>query len=616
MSSTDHHIVTADASAPHRTIVRAFGTTVTLAHADDSPEVKRQTDWLKTDYEFFLASRVIPKTGLCVDVGAGDGWFAIAFAAAFPAWQVLCFEADPEAAERLRANAAANGLNNVVCVVAGFHPDMPEALVDAPERGAITDWAAGLAHHMRDLPFQTLSALGGRLDPLPTDADHANPVMAPCLPVSVLAALAPDLLKMDVAGSSAMIAEGLRDCPVGFIMGQLYDYVPSALFNPTADAGPREYYLRCGTHTLRRDYEDNFPSRQSRLDVVVAMYNAKDYIVECVDSLLADGNPDIHVIVVDDGSTDRCGDLVAAQYASQPRVRLVRKPNGGCASARNFGRAQSNALHIAFVDADDRVDPGMFTALLETARYTGAFVVEGEFKFFHIDEDGTEQLDPSYEAEMYPEPGDKGLGDYDYTWIRGEAIATGQPTIWRRVHRRDFLDRKNIYFPEHVRAFDDQIFQLMIAHYCGALAHVHGHFYHYRQHPDQDIKQGDERHFYSFNMFRTILLRSLDESWSNIEMVVQSLLNTMQWSYDGLRSDLKPIYVDAAVEFVAVFQKTYGYTISSDRLRDVGIDGFDFLVERRAYDMRHDPVSYGAMQQEDWRWQPEMIRMMQRMQAP
>lgn len=597
-------------SPPAQTSYRAFGATVTLTHADDAPEAARQLSWLTSDYEFFLASRVIPKTGICVDVGAGDGWFAIAFAAAFPAWQVLCFEPDPKAAERIRANAAAHDLDNVICIAAGFHPDMPDAEIAPPTPGALAAWAEGLAARTHPQPFQLVTALGRRLDPLPADTDQAAARMVPCLPVSVLRAVSPDLLKLDVLGSAAAIADAVRDCPVGFICGQLYDCVPSGAFNPTDAAGPREYYLRAGRHALRRDYEDNFPTRKARLDVVVAMYNTKGYVTDCVDSLLADGNEDIRVIVVDDGSTDGCGDLVADRYRDIARVRLVRKPNGGCASARNYGRAQSDATHIAFVDADDRVDPGLFTALLETARYTGAFVVEGEFAFLHVDADGTERFEPSYEADIYAEPGDHGLGAYDYTWISGETIAVGQPTIWRRVHRRDFLDRKNIYFPEHVRAFDDQIFQILVAQYCGSLAHVRGHNYHYRQHPAQDIKQGDERHFYSFNMFRTILLRALDESWPRIEMVVQSLLNTMQWSYAGLRDDLKPIYVDAAVEFVAVLQKAHGYVIAPDRLRAVGIDGFDFLVERRHHDMQNDPVTHGIMRQEDWRWQPEMIRMM------
>jgi FkbM family methyltransferase len=603
------------APATAETSYRAFGADVTLVHADDPLERARQLDQYIPGYEAFLASRVIPKTGLCVDVGAGDGWFAIAFAQAFRDWQVLCFEPDAAAADRLRATAQACKLDNVICVTATFHPDTEVGDMPGPAPDGLADWAATLGALERPQRFQRLRALGGRLDPLPSDfapnlPDTSAHITAPTLPLSVLRALSPDLIKLDAPGCEYGIVECLQDCSIGFMTGQLYSYVPSTLFTPTQGAGAREYYLQCGTHALRRDYEDNFANRKARLDVVVAMYNTVEYIIECVDSVLADGNADIRVLVVDDGSTDGCDALVAQTYADNPRVVLVSKPNGGCASARNYGRVQSDASHIAFIDADDRIDFGMFSALLETARYTGAFVVEGEFQFLHHEEDGSERLEPSYEADIYAMPGDQGLGAYDYTWLPGEVIGIGQPTIWRRIHRRDFLDRKDIWFPEHIRAFDDQIFQMLVAQYCGSLAHVRGYHYHYRQHPAQDIKQGDERHFYSFNMFRAILQRSLNESWPNIEMVVQSLLNTMSWSYGGLRPDLKLAYQTAAVEFIVVFHKTYGYMIDAGRLRDTGIEGLDLLVERKLEEVRHDPVNYGMIQQDTWCWQPEMIRMM------
>ncbi|KUF08969.1 hypothetical protein AVJ23_19975 [Pseudoponticoccus marisrubri] len=601
MSGT--HVQTGEQAETHYS---AFGVPVRLSHAADPLERDRRLRWLHHGAELFLASRAIPRSGLCVEVGAGEGWFSLPFACAFPDWQVLCLEPDAAAVTRLEANVAALGLRNVTCLQAGLHPDLPDIRPAADRRNA----AAHLAVERQEKPFQRLVALGHRAEPVPEGTEGAVEVL-PALPASALAGLEPDLLVFDAPGAEAAIAETMRTAPTGFLLGQLYAHVRSGLFNPADETAPRQYYLECGEHVLRRDFEDNFPDRRPRLDVVVAMYNTREFIEECVDSVLADGNPDIRVLVVNDGSSDGCEQLVAERYAGNPRVVLLNKPNGGCASARNYGRQKSDASHIAFIDADDRVDPGLFSALLEVARHTGTFVAEGEFQFFHPDRPADAQLVPSYEAEIYTMPGDRCIGPHHYTWIPGDAIAVGQPTIWRRIYRRDFLDRKKIYFPEHIRAFDDQIFQLLVAQYCGALAHVQGHSYHYRQHTAQDIKQGDERHFYSFNMFRAVILRSLDESWPRIDMVVQSLLNTMGWSYSGLRNDLKGIYREAAAAFVTALEKTYGYHIEPHRLRETGIEGLDFLVERRLQEMQNDPVSYGIMRLEDWRWQPELIRMMQ-----
>ena len=101
------------------------------------------------------------------------------------------------------------------------------------------------------------------------------------------------------------------------------------------------------------------------------------------------------------------------------------------------------------------------------------------------------------------------------TWL----LIQGQPSIWRRVYRRDFLDNRNIWFPEHIRAFDDQIFQLLTLQHVPDVPMLDGVHYLYRQHPAQDIKQGDERHFYSLEMFRLVFKRGISEGWNDFPPV-------------------------------------------------------------------------------------------------
>ncbi len=88
--------------------------------------------------------------------------------------------------------------------------------------------------------------------------------------------------------------------------------------------------------------------------VVIPAYNAARWIGETLDSVLAQSfprdEPDLEVIVVDDGSTDETSELVRA-YGS--RVRYLRKENGGAAAARNAGILAARGSYIAFVDADD-----------------------------------------------------------------------------------------------------------------------------------------------------------------------------------------------------------------------------------------------------------------------
>jgi glycosyltransferase involved in cell wall biosynthesis len=87
------------------------------------------------------------------------------------------------------------------------------------------------------------------------------------------------------------------------------------------------------------------------VSVVVAAYNAADFINETIESIFAQGYASYEVIVVDDGSTDATGEIVQ----SFPQIRYFRQENAGAAAARNVAIAMSHGELIAPVDADDVV---------------------------------------------------------------------------------------------------------------------------------------------------------------------------------------------------------------------------------------------------------------------
>lgn len=86
--------------------------------------------------------------------------------------------------------------------------------------------------------------------------------------------------------------------------------------------------------------------------IVVPAYNASRTLPETLRSLLCQTHRDFEIIVVDDGSTDETA-LVAGQFASDPRLRIIRQTNRGLAGARNSGIAAARADYIGFCDADD-----------------------------------------------------------------------------------------------------------------------------------------------------------------------------------------------------------------------------------------------------------------------
>jgi glycosyltransferase involved in cell wall biosynthesis len=91
--------------------------------------------------------------------------------------------------------------------------------------------------------------------------------------------------------------------------------------------------------------------------IVMPTYNRAALLPGTIDAVLAQTFGDFELIVVDDGSGDDTAGVLGRRYADEPRLRYLRKPNGGVSSARNLGLAQARGEFIAFLDSDDLWQP-------------------------------------------------------------------------------------------------------------------------------------------------------------------------------------------------------------------------------------------------------------------
>lgn len=106
--------------------------------------------------------------------------------------------------------------------------------------------------------------------------------------------------------------------------------------------------------------------------VIIPAFNAVRTIERTVRSVLGQTHRSFEVIVVDDGSTDGTAAVLETLAAADPRVRVISKPNGGCASARNAGCEAARASLIALLDSDDTYLPNYLEAIYDlVGRYPG-----------------------------------------------------------------------------------------------------------------------------------------------------------------------------------------------------------------------------------------------------
>lgn len=103
------------------------------------------------------------------------------------------------------------------------------------------------------------------------------------------------------------------------------------------------------------------------ISIVVPIYNIEAYLSRCLDSILAQQYHNIEIMAVDDGSSDKSGEILDEYAKFHSTIRVIHKENGGVTSARLRGVAEASGDWIGFVDGDDEIEPDMYGQLLHNA---------------------------------------------------------------------------------------------------------------------------------------------------------------------------------------------------------------------------------------------------------
>ncbi len=113
----------------------------------------------------------------------------------------------------------------------------------------------------------------------------------------------------------------------------------------------------------------------SGISVIIPVYNVREYLGKCVDSVISQTFKDLEIILVDDGSTDGSGELCDEIQKKDSRVNVIHQKNQGLAVARNVGLDIAKGEWIAFLDSDDWIQPEMYEELINLANsYTAEIV--------------------------------------------------------------------------------------------------------------------------------------------------------------------------------------------------------------------------------------------------
>lgn len=204
-----------------------------------------------------------------------------------------------------------------------------------------------------------------------------------------------------------------------------------------------------------------------KISIIVPVYKAETYLHRCVDSILAQTFTDWELLLIDDGSPDRSGDICDEYAKKDTRIRVIHKENGGVSSARQRGLDESIGEYTIHADPDDWVEPDMLEGLYNKAKEEDADMVICDFFY--------EYKTGSIICKQHIE-------NCNAEFILKQMFSQQLPGMcWNKLIRRECYIKYNISFPKDIIRWEDLYVVCSLLMHPIKCAYLSKAFYHYDQ---------------------------------------------------------------------------------------------------------------------------------------
>lgn len=210
-------------------------------------------------------------------------------------------------------------------------------------------------------------------------------------------------------------------------------------------------------------------STNDLVSIIVPVYNAEQYLIKCVDSILSQTYANIEIILVDDGSVDGSAKIMDKYQSSYPNVVCIHKKNEGISATRNAGLELAKGKYIVFIDSDDIVDCRMVELCADTLYNTQSDIVGFSWQNFS---DADDLPKAHFSDKLIVKTGKK-IMPYFLTDNRLYCAV-------RYVYKKSILDKFNICFKKEIKTGgEDQLFIYNYIKHCDKAVFLdyNGYFY-------------------------------------------------------------------------------------------------------------------------------------------
>lgn len=212
---------------------------------------------------------------------------------------------------------------------------------------------------------------------------------------------------------------------------------------------------------------------KEKVSIIVPIYNVEKYLRRCLESLVNQTLKEIQIILVNDGSKDKSGDIAKEFREKYPnKILYLEKENGGLSDARNFGIPYATGEYIAFLDSDDYVEPKLYKEMYDIAKEEKSDMVECDFIW------------------EYPNKSKKDIGIIYKD--KKEMIEKVRVVAWNKLIKSTVLKKSQNQFPKGLR-YEDVEFTYKLIPYLEKVSFLKKTYIHYMQREESISNSQNEK---------------------------------------------------------------------------------------------------------------------------
>lgn len=215
------------------------------------------------------------------------------------------------------------------------------------------------------------------------------------------------------------------------------------------------------------------------ISVIVPVYNGEAYLEKCIESIKAQTYSNLEILIINDGSTDKTGQICERLAAFNPSVRIFTLEDEGVSAARNKGLEEARGELITFVDADDRLKPDMVEILFQKLEGNGSDICGCGFEMWSSEEEWQECLSSACSIGQ--------LRSYAPTEYLQEELLKGNSRCWSKLYKRSVIGACR--FRKELSIGEDMFFLVELMGQAGKLTELDYSGYGYYQNPSGAMRR-------------------------------------------------------------------------------------------------------------------------------